>query len=87
MLLRRMDVNVTAHGFRSSFRDWAAEATNFPREVAEAALAHAVESRVEAAYRRSDLLEKRRKLMEQWARYCAGEAGAVVPLARQKAAS
>jgi len=87
MLLRRMKVNATAHGFRSSFRDWAAEATNFPREVAEAALAHAVESRVEAAYRRSDLLEKRRKLMEQWARYCAGEAGAVVPLARQKAAS
>ena len=86
MLLRRMGVNATAHGFRSSFRDWAAEATNFPREVAEAALAHAVESRVEAAYRRSDLLEKRRKLMEQWARHCAGEAGAVVPLARKAAA-
>jgi integrase len=87
MLLRRMGVNATAHGFRSSFRDWAAEATNFPREVAEAALAHAVESRVEAAYRRSDLLEKRRKLMEQWARHCSGEVGAVVPLAREKAAS
>jgi integrase len=87
MLLRRMGVAATAHGFRSSFRDWAAEATNFPREVAEAALAHAVENRVEAAYRRSDLLEKRRKLMEQWARHCAGEAGAVVPLARQKAVS
>jgi integrase len=87
MLLRRLRVDATAHGFRSSFRDWAAEVTNFPREVAEAALAHAVESRVEAAYRRSDLLEKRRKLMEQWARHCAGETGAVVPLARQKTAS
>jgi integrase len=86
MLLRRMDVNVTAHGFRSSFRDWAAEATNFPREVAEAALAHAVESRVEVAYRRSDLLDKRRKMMEQWAWHCAGEVGAVVPLARKAAA-
>jgi integrase len=87
MLLRRMDANATAHGFRSSFRDWAAEATNFPREVAEAALAHAVESRVEAAYRRSDLLEKRRKMMEQWRRHCAGEAGTTVPLAREKTAS
>jgi hypothetical protein len=56
--------------FRSSFRDWAAEQTNFPREVAEAALAHAVQSRVEAAYRRSDLFEKRRLLMEKWVRYC-----------------
>jgi integrase len=86
-VLRRMEENATAHGFRSSFRDWAAEATNFPREVAEAALAHAVESRVEAAYRRSDLLEKRRKLMEQWDQHCAGRAGAVVPLARKKTAS
>ena len=86
MMLRRMKVQVTAHGFRSAFRDWAAEATNFPREVAEAALAHAVESRVEAAYRRSDLLEKRRMMMEQWAHHCAGEAaGVVVPLTRQKA--
>ncbi len=75
MLLRRMEVQATAHGFRSSFRDWCAEATNFPREVAEAALAHALESKVEAAYRRSDLLEKRRKLMEAWAGYCEGAAG------------
>jgi integrase len=86
MLLRRMGVNATAHGFRSSFRDWAAEATNFPREVAEAALAHAVESRVEAAYRRSDLLDKRRKLMEQWAWHCGGQPGSVVSLARKVAA-
>lgn len=70
-LLRRMDRrDITVHGFRSSFRDWAAEQTNFPREVAEAALAHAIQSRVEAAYRRSDLFEKRRLLMDKWARYC-----------------
>ncbi|WP_448187729.1 tyrosine-type recombinase/integrase [Azospirillum sp. sgz301742] len=72
MVLRRMGAGCTAHGFRSSFRDWAAEETNFPREVAEAALAHAVKDRVEAAYRRSDLLEKRRKLMDEWAAFCAG---------------
>ena len=67
MALRRMKVQVTAHGFRSSFRDWAAEATNLPREVAEMALAHTIENRVEAAYRRGDLLSKRRELMAQWA--------------------
>lgn len=72
MLLRRMEVPATAHGFRSSFRDWCAEATNYPREVAEAALAHVIESKVEAAYRRSDLLEKRRMLMEEWASFCDG---------------
>ena len=71
MALRRMAVPITAHGFRSSFRDWAAEATNLPREVAEMALAHAIESKVEAAYRRGDLLDKRRELMEQWATFCA----------------
>jgi integrase len=70
-LLKRMNRrDITVHGFRSSFRDWAAEQTNFPREVAEAALAHSIQSRVEAAYRRSDLFEKRRLLMEKWARYC-----------------
>jgi integrase len=69
MTLRRMNLEVTAHGFRSSFRDWAAEQTNFPREVCETALAHAVENRVEAAYRRSDLFEKRRELMADWANY------------------
>jgi integrase len=73
-LLKRMKRrDITVHGFRSSFRDWAAEQTNFPREVAEAALAHAIESRVEAAYRRSDLFEKRRLLMEKWAWYCQQE--------------
>lgn len=85
MLLRRMETGVTAHGFRSSFRDWAAESTNFPREVCEAALAHAVESRVEAAYRRSDLLEKRRALMAQWAGFCVGGSGVVVPIGRRRA--
>ncbi|QCO04229.1 tyrosine-type recombinase/integrase [Azospirillum argentinense] len=79
MLLRRLEMKATAHGFRSSFRDWCAEATNFPREVAEAALAHALESKVEAAYRRSDLLEKRRKMMEAWARHCESAGGKVTP--------
>jgi integrase len=67
MLMRRMTVDATVHGFRSAFRDWAAEQTSAPREVAEAALAHVLENRVEAAYRRSDLFEKRRTLMEEWA--------------------
>ncbi len=72
MVLRRMKLAVTAHGFRSSFRDWAAEATSRPREVAEMALAHTLDSKVEAAYRRGDLLEKRRELMELWAEHAAG---------------
>jgi integrase len=63
--------DLTAHGFRSTFRDWAAERTNFPREVAEAALAHTIGDKVEAAYRRGDLFRKRRQLMEAWARFCA----------------
>lgn len=71
MTLRRMEVSVTAHGFRSSFRDWAAETTNYPNEVAEMALAHVVANRVEAAYRRGDLLEKRRGLMDEWAAFIA----------------
>ena len=71
MTLRRMDrADLTAHGFRSTFRDWTAERTNFPREVAEAALAHAIGDAVEAAYRRGDLFDKRRRLMEAWAAYC-----------------
>jgi integrase len=70
--LRRMKVeNATVHGFRSAFRDWAAECTNFTNEVCEAALAHVIENKVEAAYRRGDLFEKRRKLMDAWATYCA----------------
>ena len=67
MLLRRMGVDgVTVHGFRSTFRDWAGEVANAPREVAEMSLAHKVGSNVERSYARSDLLERRRALMEQW---------------------
>jgi len=83
MTLRRMGRgDLTAHGFRSTFSDWAAERTNYPREVVEMALAHAVENKVEAAYRRGDLFDKRRQLMEGWARFCTLPAGAgqVVPL-------
>ena len=70
MQLRRMDLaEITVHGFRSSFRDWAGDNTTFPREVAEAALAHAVGNATEQAYRRSDALEKRRRLMDAWAEY------------------
>ena len=72
MLLRRMERgDVTTHGFRSSFRDWCAERTSFPNEVAEMALAHTVSDKVEAAYRRSDLFDKRRRLMDTWATFCA----------------
>jgi integrase len=71
MLLRRMKVKVTVHGFRSSFRDWASETTGFPHEVCEMSLAHTIANKAEAAYRRGDLFEKRRKLMEAWAGYCA----------------
>lgn len=70
-LLERMERDdLTVHGFRSSFRDWTAEQTNYPREVCEMALAHAVGDKVEAAYRRGDLFEKRRRLMLEWAKYC-----------------
>ena len=83
MLLRRMQrSDLTVHGFRSSFRDWAAEATGYPREVAEAALAHTLTDKVEAAYRRGDLFAKRARLMEEWAAFCARPIleGEVVPL-------
>jgi len=85
MLLERMGRRhvITTHGFRSTFRDWAAEQTDHPREVVEMALAHAIENKVEAAYRRGDLFEKRRLLMRDWGRYCDGKPmlGSVVPLA------
>jgi integrase len=70
VLLRRMNRDATAHGFRSTFRDWAAETTAYPNHVVEMALAHAVGNGVEAAYRRGDLFEKRRRLMDDWARFC-----------------
>ncbi len=85
MLLRRMGRGaLTVHGFRSTFSDWAAERTAYPREVVEMALAHAIGDKVEAAYRRGDLFEKRRQLMDAWARFCGAPSGAgqVVPLRR-----
>ena len=89
MMLRRMGrEDLTVHGFRSTFRDWAAEQTNFPREVAEAALAHVIADRTEAAYRRGDLFEKRRSLMAAWAAYCQMEpsvGGAVILMKGTKA--
>ena len=73
MTLRRMAVDVTGHGFRSAFRDWAAEQTSYPREVCEMALAHAIESKVEAAYRRGDLFDKRRHLMADWSNFAGSD--------------
>lgn len=70
-VLRRMQVPAVPHGFRSTFRDWAAERTNYPREAAEMALAHTIESKVEAAYRRGDLFEKRRAMMAEWSQFLA----------------
>ncbi|MCY3759462.1 MAG: site-specific integrase [Acidobacteria bacterium] len=70
-MVRELGIAAVPHGFRSSFRDWAAEETDHPREVIEAALAHVVRNRVEAAYARSDLFERRRVLMNDWARYLA----------------
>lgn len=74
-VLRRMDVPAVPHGFRSTFRDWASERTNYPREAAEMALAHAIGDKVEAAYRRGDLFEKRRLMMAEWARFLAQPEG------------
>ena len=69
-LLNRMKVDATPHGFRSTFRDWAGDMTDHPREIAEAALAHVVGGETERAYRRGDALEKRRALMKDWAEFC-----------------
>ena len=82
-LLERMGRDdITVHGFRSTFRDWAAEQTNYPREVAEMALAHEVEDKVEGAYRRGDLFEKRCRLMDEWARFCSTpvKSGKILPI-------
>lgn len=85
-MLRGLRPGLTVHGFRSSFRDWAAEATNFPRDLAEAALAHVVKDKTERAYRRGDALEKRRRLMDAWARFCGSpvKAGGVVAIGRAR---
>lgn len=88
-VLKRMGRDtITVHGFRSSFRDWAAEQTNYPHEVAEMALAHTVGDKVEAAYRRGDLFDKRKRIMADWAKYCAriekAVGGNVITLAKSK---
>ena len=80
-VLRDMKAGCTAHGFRSSFRDWVSESTSFAGDLAEAALAHTIGNKTEAAYRRGNLLEKRRALMDAWGAYCAGAIGNVVRLA------
>ena len=85
MLLRRMNVEgVTVHGFRSTFRDWASEVANAPREVAEMSLSHRIGSSVEQAYARSHLLEKRRNLMDRWSAYVTGLSGKVINLPSAK---
>ncbi len=87
-LLKRMGRgDLTVHGFRSTFRDWASERTNYPREVCEMALAHTVSDATEAAYRRGDLFEKRRRLMVEWAKHCDNvkRQGKVIPMARKSA--
>ena len=73
MSIRRMGLDFTAHGFRSAFRDWAAETTNYPRDVCEMALAHSIKNKTEAAYRRGDLFEKRKELMKSWDRFIVGK--------------
>ena len=79
MMLRRMKIeDATVHGFRSSFRDWAGNVSNFPREVTETALAHVIGDKAEQAYRRGDALEKRRKLIEEWGSYCGPKVGSNV---------
>jgi integrase len=87
MPIRRAGLPITVHGFRSAFRDWAAERTAFPREVAEKALAHAVRDKVEAAYQRGDLFDKRRELMDAWALYCVSalnQSNNVTPLRKTR---
>ena len=83
--LQRMKKNITAHGFRSTFRDWTAERTNFSREVCEMALAHTISDKTEAAYLRGDLFDKRRELMDTWESYATSEKGKVVTLRKSSA--
>lgn len=89
LVIRRMGVNAVPHGFRSTFRDWAAECTNYPREVAEMALAHSIGDKVEAAYRRGDLFDKRRRMMADWATFCgtASISADVVPIKGKRKAA
>ena len=87
MLLKRMgQTEITVHGFRSTFRDWASEQTSFPHEVCEMALAHTIGNKAEAAYRRGDLFEKRKLLMDAWAAFCQPEVGSkIVPINKKTA--
>jgi integrase len=86
-VLRRLDVPAVPHGFRSTFRDWAAERTSYPRDVAEMALAHTIGDKVEAAYRRGDLFDKRARMMTEWAKFLARieSKGEVVALGSRRA--
>jgi integrase len=79
-VLRRLGVDAVPHGFRASFKTWASERANFPREVVEAALAHTLENKVEAAYQRGDLFDKRARLMQAWADYCVGGPAKVIAM-------
>jgi len=78
-LQKRLKISATVHGFRSSFKDWASETTNFSNELSEMALSHKIQNKVEAAYRRGDLLEKRRLLMQTWSDYVLGIDNTVIP--------
>jgi integrase len=83
LVLKRLGrTDITVHGFRSTFRDWCAESTNYPSDVAEMALAHVLQDKTEAAYRRGDLLEKRTRLMGDWAKYCSkpNAPAAIIPI-------
>jgi hypothetical protein len=82
MTMRRLKSDATVYGFRSPFRDWASERTTFAREICEAALAHIVKDKTEAAYRRGDLFEKRRDLMATWAAFLTASEAAIIPLRR-----
>ena len=77
-LMKELGLEVHAHGFRTSFRTWTQEKTNYPREIAEAALAHSLRDKAEAAYARSDLLEKRADMMEAWAQFISSETSDVI---------
>jgi hypothetical protein len=82
MTMRRMKSPYTVHGFQSAFRDWASERTNFAREICEAALAHIVKDKTEAAYRRGDLIERRCELMSTWTAFVTAIEATVIPLRR-----
>jgi integrase len=88
LLQKRMGrADLTVHGFRSTFREWSAEVSNYPHELAEAALAHTIEDPTEAAYRRGDMLAKRAKMMESWSMYCSQTStGKVIPMAENRVA-